>query len=78
MSAPVDSHKRNEAYLVLPDGARVLLPGSHQLYEIADGELYTSRRRITRKELEAFMDSRPREYTIKSLLDFVEGIRSQP
>jgi hypothetical protein len=48
------------------------LPGEYQLYEIVDGELKTSDRRVTREQLDAFLDSGPLERTIETLLLYVD------
>jgi hypothetical protein len=76
LSHPIRRGRPGEAYLEKPDGTRILLPGEHQLYEVSNGILRSSDRRVSREELEAFLDSHPEEYTLDALLEFVEGLRA--
>ncbi len=59
-----------------PDGEIVHLPNAIQLYEFIDGQFRQSQVRVTRAEFEAFMDSSPDQYSIDSLLKFVQGFRT--
>ncbi len=52
-----------------PDGTTVPLPGHHQLYEIEDGKLITSNKRVTLDQLKSFLHSNPETYGIQSLLN---------
>jgi len=58
--------------LSVPDGGLMRLPGDHQLYEIIDGELATSDRRVSKEDLDAFLDAGSEEYTIDALLEFTD------
>ncbi|WP_146521898.1 hypothetical protein [Stieleria varia] len=55
-----------------PDGSEHSLPkpGS-QLFQLIDGEWTESKGDVTPDEFEAFCASKPREFTIQSLLTFV-------
>ena len=57
--------------LEAPKGEAIDLPNYTQLYEIVGDEVHTSDRRVTKEQFEAFLESEPKRYTIKALLDFV-------
>ena len=67
-----DRHHR-EVKFNKPDGEIVHLPNAIQLYEFIDGQFGQSPVRVTRADFEAFMDSSPDQYSIDSLLKFVQG-----
>ena len=59
-----------KARLKKPDGGRIRLPNSTQLYEFVDGELRTSPVWVTREQFQAFERSQPDHYSIDALLSF--------
>ncbi len=67
-----------QAYLDLPGGGKVALPLRRQLVEVADGKVRFSDRRVTRVEVEAYLDSKPKACSLDDLLRFVDGRRKQP
>ena len=64
-----------ESWLKKPDGTRVRLPTATQLYEYLEGEFRESNERVTKEELEAFLDARPGECTVEALLAFAKSRR---
>ncbi len=65
------------ATLRFPDGSCQLLDGRIQLHEIIDGEYRCSGRKVTWGEFEAYMNETPCEYSIDSLLRFVDQRRAE-
>lgn len=64
-----------DAWLELPNGIRLALPGPQQLYEIQDGKGYTCDERITLSELEDYLAAKPTKYDLESLLNHVWALR---
>jgi hypothetical protein len=53
------------------------LPTAHPLIEITDGKHITSDRIVTGDEFEAYLATNPDRYTIRGLLEFVDGEREK-
>jgi len=62
----------DKVILRTPDDKEIRLPNETQLYEIVDGKFRSSPERVTLGQLEAFIASSPRHYTIDALLEFVK------
>ncbi len=64
----------NEKRMVFeaPDGKEIDLPNETQLYEIVDGKFRSSPERVTKEQLDAFLASNPKRYTIDALLAFTK------
>jgi hypothetical protein len=54
-----------------PDGTRMELPARNQLFEVFDDQFAEGTGRITKKELDAFLQSNPTEYSIAALSRFL-------
>lgn len=68
------SVKRN-FWIARPDGTKVSLPSTVQLFEKIDGKYFESNERVTLEEFKAFLDSKPDEYDIPHLVAFSKALR---
>jgi hypothetical protein len=66
-----------ESWLTKPDGTKIRLPSDVQLYESIDGAYQDSKEHVEGREFEAFLKSKPKEYTIKALLEFAKTRREK-
>ena len=55
-----------------PDGKEIVLNGGHQLYQIDNGELRHSDKRVAQIEFEKYVESRPTDWSIEALVKFAE------
>lgn len=67
-----DSMGSHKAYLTKPNGEIITLPSDKQLFECIDGRYAESEEKVDKEVFEAFLASKPKEYTIKALLAFAE------
>lgn len=71
ISSATNSRGVNEGWLLKPDGTKAQLPTDAQLHEVIGGKYREREGRVTKDQLNAFLDSKPKEYTIDALLRFV-------
>jgi hypothetical protein len=67
----------DESWVTKPDGMKIKLPSDVQLYENIDGAYQESKEHVEGREFEAFLKSKPKQYTIKALLAFVKTQREK-
>ena len=66
---------KTTAELNLPGGKTVPLPLRPQLIEVANGKVRAGARRVTKDEIDAFLKSKPDDYSLDSFLRFVDDRR---
>jgi len=61
---------KQEGYLIDNMKGMIQLPTETQLYEIANGELSTRPERVSLAQMKGYLESKPNEYTLESLLAY--------
>jgi hypothetical protein len=64
---------KQEGYLIDNIKGMIQLPTETQLYEIANGELSSSPERVSLAQIKGYLESKPNEYTLESLLAYSEA-----
>lgn len=68
----------HDAWVQTPDGTeRVFLSPACQLYEIVDGKLRTRDERVTKAELDDFIEKQPAEWSLDALVKRAEAVRKR-